>query len=48
MHQRFRRAWLKRNLELAILAAHQPDIAFERHFHGDVAFFCSQRNQLLE
>ena len=45
--QRLRRARLKRDFELAILAADQPHIALQRHLGGDVALVGGKRDQLL-
>ena len=46
--QRLWRARLKRDFELAILEAHQPHVALQRHLGRDVALVGGKRDQLLE
>src|SRR5262249_50791011 len=48
VHKSLRRGRLERNFQLAIFAAHQAHIAFERHLDGDVAFIDRKRDQFLE
>ena len=43
-----RRARFQRDLELAVLAAHQPHVVSQRQLDLDVALLGGERDQLLE
>src|SRR3954469_7547780 len=48
VHQSLRGALLQSDLQPAVLAAHQPDVALERQLDAEVALLRGERDQILE
>src|SRR5262249_45265194 len=46
--QRLGGAWLQRDFETAVLAAHKPHVAFERKLDAEVALLRGECDQILE